>query len=166
VDAFAGQVFKGEIQSLDARVSQDTRTLLVRALLHNPERQLLPGMYANVTVLLGDPRNVVTVPRTAVSYSLYGDSVYVVKPAATKPPQTPEAAPPAAGGGAAAPPTLVVERRFVRAGDVREDRVEIREGLNAGDLVVTSGQLKLQNGNRVLIDNSAPLNAPSERPRL
>jgi len=167
VDAFAGKVFKGEIQSLDARVSQDTRTLLVRALLHNPERQLLPGMYANVSVLLGDPKNVVTVPRTAVSYSLYGDSVYVVKPAAGTSSQTPgNPPPPASGGTAAAPPALVVERRFVRAGDARDDRVEIREGLNAGDLVVTSGQLKLQNGNRVLIDNSTPLNPPSDRPRL
>ena len=81
VDAYPGQVFKGEIQSLDARVAQDTRTLLVRGLLPNPDRKLLPGMFANVTVLVGAPRDVVTVPRTAVTYSLYGDSVYVVKPA-------------------------------------------------------------------------------------
>ena len=84
VDAYPGQVFKGEIQSLDARVAQDTRTLLVRGLLPNQERKLLPGMFANVTVLVGEPRDVVTVPRTAVTYSLYGDSVYVVKPAPAK----------------------------------------------------------------------------------
>ena len=81
VDAYPGQVFKGEIQSLDARVAQDTRTLLVRAILPNKERKLLPGMFANVTVLVGEAADVVTVPRTAVTYSLYGDSVYVVKPA-------------------------------------------------------------------------------------
>src|SRR6185436_9412613 len=46
VDAFPGQVFQGEIQSLDARVAQDTRTLLVRAILPNKERKLLPGMFA------------------------------------------------------------------------------------------------------------------------
>ncbi len=84
VDAFPGQVFKGEIQSLDARVAQDTRTLLVRGILPNKERVLLPGMFANVTVHAGQPVDVVTVPRTAVTYSLYGDSVYVVKPAPAK----------------------------------------------------------------------------------
>jgi membrane fusion protein (multidrug efflux system) len=78
VDAFPNQVFGGEIQSLDARVAQDTRTLLVRGLLPNQERKLLPGMFANVTVLVGDATDVVTVPRTAIAYSLYGDSVYVV----------------------------------------------------------------------------------------
>src|SRR4029078_1979276 len=80
VDAYPGQIFKGEIQSLDARVAQDTRTLLVRAILPNKERKLLPGMFANVTVLVGDAPEVSTVPRAAVTSSLYGDSVYVVKP--------------------------------------------------------------------------------------
>src|SRR5262245_42869469 len=79
VDAFPGRVFKGTIESLDARVAQDTRTLLVRGSLPNPQRKLLPGMFANVTVMVGDPRPVVTVPRTAGTYSLYGDSLYVVK---------------------------------------------------------------------------------------
>ena len=81
VDAFPGKVFKGTIESLDARVAQDTRTLLVRGSLPNPQRKLLPGMFANVTVLVGEPQTVVTVPRTAVTYSLYGDSLYVVKAA-------------------------------------------------------------------------------------
>ena len=79
VDTFPGEVFKGEIESLDARVAQDTRTLLVRGSLPNGRRKLLPGMFANVVVLAGEPRDVVTVPRTAVTYSLYGDSIYAVK---------------------------------------------------------------------------------------
>ena len=87
VDTFPGEVFKGEIESLDARVAQDTRTLLVRGSLPNGTRKLLPGMFANVVVLAGDPRDVVTVPRTAVTYSLYGDSVYAVKQAAAERPE-------------------------------------------------------------------------------
>ena len=75
VDAYPGQVFKGEIESFDARVAQDTRTLLVRAGAQNPDRKLLPGMFANVAVLAGEPKELVTVPRTAVTYGLYGDSV-------------------------------------------------------------------------------------------
>src|SRR5581483_7083319 len=139
VDAYPGQVFKGEIQSLDARVAQDTRTLLVRAILPNKERKLLPGMFANVTVLVGNAAEVVTVPRTAVTYSLYGDSVYVVKPA-----QATEGS--ASAAGQSAGERLVAERRFVRAGQVREDRVAITFGLEAGEQVITTGQLKLNSG--------------------
>ena len=84
VDTFPGETFKGEIESLDARVAQDTRTLLVRGSLPNGQRKLLPGMFANVVVLAGDPRDVVTVPRTSVTYSLYGDSVYAVKQVAAE----------------------------------------------------------------------------------
>jgi membrane fusion protein (multidrug efflux system) len=166
VDAYPGQVFKGQVQSLDARVAQDTRTLLVRGLLPNPDRKLLPGMFANVTVLVGDPRDVVTVPRTAVTYSLYGDSIYVVKPAPAG-----DAPPPAAGSAAAAAPgqpaapALVVERRFVRTGQVRDDRVAVTFGLEAGENVVTTGQLKLNPGASVLIDNSQTPKPAEDRPK-
>jgi len=161
VDAYPGEVFKGEIQSLDARVAQDTRTLLVRAILSNRERKLLPGMFANVTVLAGQPADVVTVPRTAVTYSLYGDSVYVAKPAS-------ETADARAGVPVAGEPAeqMVAERRFVRTGQVRGDRVAITFGLGAGELVVTTGQLKLNPGASIHIDKSQALSPPPERPKL
>ncbi len=156
VDAYPGKVFKGRISSLDARVSQETRTLLVRGTLDNPDRKLLPGMFTNVSVLAGSARQVVSVPRTAITYSLYGDSVYVVKP--------PE-------GGAGAVPAqqpadavFAVERRFVKPGQVHEDRVAIDSGLQPGEQVVTTGQIKLNNGSRVKIDNSQELKLPPERP--
>jgi membrane fusion protein (multidrug efflux system) len=161
VDAFPNQVFGGDIQSLDARVAQDTRTLLVRGLLPNQERKLLPGMFANVTVLVGEATDVVTIPRTAVTYSLYGDSVYVVKPAAEK---DGKAAPTAASDQPSEQP-LVVERRYVRTGQVREDRVAITFGLAKGEEVVTTGQLKLNPGASIRIDNTQPLNRPEQRPK-
>ncbi|MGZ5823395.1 MAG: efflux RND transporter periplasmic adaptor subunit [Hyphomicrobium sp.] len=156
VDAYPGQVFRGKISSLDARVAQDTRTLLVRGTLDNPERKLLPGMFANVSVLAGAARQVLSIPRTALTYSLYGDRVYVVKP--------PE------GGGTmpAQPPAdavFSVERRFVKPGQVREDRVAIETGLQPGEQVVTTGQIKLINGSHVKIDNSQALVPPAERPK-
>jgi membrane fusion protein (multidrug efflux system) len=167
VDAFPGQMFKGEIQSLDARVAQDTRTLLVRGLLPNKERKLLPGMFANVTVHAGEPVETVTVPRTAVTYSLYGDSVYVVKPA---PPQSGQAQGQAGGAQAqeaqkSAEPALIADRRFVRTGQVREDRVAIIDGLVAGEEVVTTGQIKLNPGASIRIDNTQPLTRPEDRPK-
>jgi membrane fusion protein (multidrug efflux system) len=157
VDAYPGQIFKGEIQSLDARVAQDTRTLLVRAILPNKERKLLPGMFANVTVLVGDPAEVVTVPRTAVTYSLYGDSVYVVKPASA------DAKAPAPAANEEQP--LIAERRFVKTGQVRDDRVGVTSGLAVGEKVVTTGQIKLNPGAAIRIDNTQPLVRPEERPK-
>jgi membrane fusion protein, multidrug efflux system len=154
VDAFPGKIFKGEITSLDARVSQETRTLLVRGTLHNPDSTLLPGMFANVAVLAGEKAAVVTVPRTAVTYSLYGDAVYVVKPEAAKDSEeTP------------AEQIYVVERRFVRPGQVRGDLVAINSGLKEGEQVVTTGQLKLNNGSHVKIDNSQELKPPAVLPK-
>jgi membrane fusion protein (multidrug efflux system) len=148
IDTFPAEIFKGKIESLDARVAQDTRTLLVRGRLPNPKRRLLPGMFANVMVLAGQPQEVVTVPRTAVTYGLYGDSIYAVKAAD-------------AGGE----PKLVADRRFVRTGEAREDRVVIVSGVTAGEQVVTTGQLKLNPGAAIRIDNSQLLTRPEELPK-
>jgi membrane fusion protein (multidrug efflux system) len=164
VDAFPGKVFKGTIESLDARVAQDTRTLLVRGSLPNPQRKLLPGMFANVTVLVGEPRPVVTVPRTAVTYSLYGDSLYVVK-AAEAADKDKGASGQAAASPAAGERKLVAERRFVKTGQARDDRVAIISGIQPGDEVVTTGQLKLNPGGAIRIDNAQPLVRPEERPK-
>jgi len=153
VGAFPGKVFTGTIASLDARVSQETRTLLVRGTLPNPDGTLLPGMFANVAVLVGKPADVVTVPRTAVTFSLYGDSVYVLKPLEGQPaPEKPEDT------------VFAAERRFIKTGQVRQERVVITAGLKAGEQVVTTGQVKLTNGSHVKVDNSQALVPPAERP--
>ena len=159
VDAYPGEVFQGGIQFLDARVAQETRTLLVRGLLRNKERKLLPGMFANVTVLAGEPRDVVTVPRTAVTFSLYGDSVYVASAAPAKEGEVQAASTPSSEA------PLVAERRFVRTGETRDDRVAIVSGIAPGELIVTTGQLKLNPGTSIRIDNSQPLVRQEPRPK-
>lgn len=160
VNAYPGQVFKGVIEAFDARVAQDTRTLMVRGRLPNADRQLLPGMFANMAVLEGKPKKLVTVPRTAVTYGLYGDSVWVVKEG----PPTPEKT--ASVGEVEVPaPQLTVERRFVRVGPSQGDEVAILEGVKAGEQVVTSGQLKLHPDAAIKIDNSRPLTPAAERPK-
>ncbi|HXW20286.1 MAG TPA: efflux RND transporter periplasmic adaptor subunit [Roseiarcus sp.] len=149
VDALPGQTFVGKIAAIDARVAQDSRNILVRAVFDNPDRKLLPGMFAQVEVDSGTPEEVLTAPRTAVVYSLYGDNVFVVKPA-----------PPKAGQAQAASSdkeNLIVERRFVRLGATRGERVAILEGLEPGALVVTSGQIKLQPNFPVTLDAAGAL---------
>jgi membrane fusion protein (multidrug efflux system) len=176
-DAFPDQAFKGEIEAFDAKLNQDARMLMIRARVPNPDRKLLPGMFANVAVLAGGVKDYVTVPRTAVTYGLYGDSVWVVKegtpePAVPTPPMA-QSEPVASAAAADATPTgaipaepkLSAERRFVRVGPSEGDRVAILEGIKAGEQVITSGQLKLQPGATIKVDNTGALKAPAELPR-
>ena len=158
VDAFEGKIFSGKVTSIDARVSIEARTILVRGQVGNADGELRPGMFANVALLVGKGVDVVTLPRTSVTYSLYGDTVFVVKPAPT----------PAGSAQAASAPAdqpLVVERRVVKTGDTRGDRVSIAEGVAAGERIVTEGQLKLQPNARVRIDEAGGLKAPTSLPR-
>ena len=173
VDAFPGKMFKGEVEAFDARLSSDSRTLMVRGRVPNPDRTLLPGMFANAAVLAGEPKDVVTVPRTALTYTLYGDSVWVVKegPPEPAPPPTASSEPVASAAAADATgtvppePKLTVERRFVRVGATQGDRIAILEGVSAGDEVVTSGQLKLQPGATIKIDNTEALKPSAILPK-
>ena len=176
-DAFPGQMFTGEIEAFDAKLGSDSRTLMVRTRVPNPDRKLLPGMFANVAVLAGGAKEFVTVPRTAVTYGLYGDSVWVVKQSAPEPAATPPATasvePVASAiasdatptGSVDAAPKLTAERRFVRVGPTQGDRIAILEGVKAGEEVITSGQLKLQPDAAIKVDNAGALKAPAELPK-
>ena len=143
-NAYPDQNFTGEIVTTDARVSDASRMITVRASIANQDGKLVPGMYANVLVDSGSPVEVVTVPQTAVTFSLYGDNVFVVVPAK---PSSPDAK----------DQELAIERRFVKTGAVREGRVAIDSGLKPGDRVVTAGHNKIDQGSKVVIDNSIAL---------
>ncbi len=155
VDAFDGKIFVGKVTSVDARVSIESRTILVRAQVGNTDGELRPGMFANVALLVGKGVDVVTLPRTSITYSLYGDTVFVVKPAPV----------PAGAAQPSADQPLIVERRVVKTGDTRGARVSIAEGVSAGERIVTEGQLKLQPNARVRIDEAGGLQAPASLPR-
>jgi RND family efflux transporter MFP subunit len=158
VDAIPGRNFDGKIEAIDARVSAESRNVTARAVFANPDRKLLPGMFANLTVTTGQPASVLTVPRTAIVYSLYGDNVFVVRAA----PHAREQGGVSDKGGVSG---LIVERRFVRVGPAQGERIAIEDGLRAGERVVTAGQIKLQAYMPVTIDEAAALPAPAETPR-
>jgi RND family efflux transporter MFP subunit len=145
-NAWPDAEFKGTVTTTDARMSESSRMITVRANLDNPDGRLLPGMYANVLVEAGAPQDVITVPQTAVTYSLYGDNVFVVVPAKKPDPNNKDE-------------QLEIERRFVKAGTMRNGRVQIAEGLKPGERVVTAGQNKIDQGAKVRIDNSVALRA-------
>ena len=158
VDAIPGRNFEGKIEAIDARVSAESRNVTARAVFANPDRKLLPGMFANLTVTTGEPASVLTVPRTAIVYSLYGDNVFVVRAA-------PHAREEGAVSDNGAVSGLIVERRFVRVGPAQGERIAIEDGLRVGERVVTAGQIKLQAYMPVTIDEAAALPPPAETPR-
>jgi len=143
--AFPGQTFTGKIVTPDARVSGASRMITLRAELPNPDGKLVPGMYADVRVDVGSAEQVVTVPQTAVTYSLYGDNVFVVNTVKAKDKDGKDV------------DELVIERRFITAGPARDGRVSIASGLQPGDQVVTAGHNKIDQGSKVVIDNSIAL---------
>jgi len=148
VAAYPGEVFEGEIGAINPKVEDSTRNVQVRAMLANPDSKLLPGMFANLDVLLPGDKPQVVVPETAITYTLYGNSVYVIGEKKDDQGQVVK--------DDQGQTQLVVERRFVETGERRDGQVLIRKGLQAGEQVVTAGQLKLDNGAHVkVIDDQA-----------
>ncbi len=136
-DAYPGEVFKGQIQAIDSGIDTGTRTIRLRASLDNPDGRLRPGMFVEVLTFNGESREVLTVPRTAVSFNTYGSFMYAL----------------AEGENG----TLKAERRQVGTGEVREGRVVITRGLEPGQQVVRTGLVKLRDGQPVTIDNRIEL---------
>ena len=161
VDTAPGKRFEGKITSIDAKVDEGTRNVTVQATLPNPDGLLTPGAFANVTVVGSDTSEFVVIPATAVSYSLYGDSIYVLKPA-PKPTNAAggaKAGTDAAGDQTAAAPVYVAERRAVKTGETQNGNAAILSGLKEGELVVTAGQLKLSDGGKAVLNNAIALDA-------
>lgn len=151
VAAYPGEVFEGQISAINPKVETTTRNLQVRATLGNPDEKLLPGMFANLDVLMPEETSRVRVPETAITYTLYGNSVYVI---AEKKDEQGNVQKDEKGQ-----PVLVVERRFVETGQRRDGWVVILKGLQAGERIVTDGQLKLDSGAHVAIVDSLALPA-------
>jgi membrane fusion protein (multidrug efflux system) len=128
-----GKEYRALVSTIDSKVDSTTRNVLIRADLQQTEG-LLPGMFASVDLLLQTNLSRLSVPQTAVSYSLFGDSVYRLKQieeAGTKQYQ--------------------LESVFVKLGQRRGKYVSVLEGLDEGDTIVVAGQQKLSNGAFVLL---------------
>ena len=149
VDAYPGRNFEGKINAIEPQIATDTRNIRVQATIDNPDHILKPGMFTTVTVMLPDKPAVVTVPETAVDYTLYGDSVFLITEKKEDDGKT----------------SLTAVRTFVRTGNRISGRAEILSGLKPGDRVVAVGQLKLQSGAAVAISTDASPPIPANPPR-
>jgi membrane fusion protein (multidrug efflux system) len=146
VQAYPERVFEGRIQAISPAVSRETRNIQVRALVPNPDRLLLPGMFAKVDTLLAAREDVLTLPRQAIAFNTYGDSVFVIEQ-----------------GGDEDADELIVQRRQIKTGAVRGQEIEILEGLEVGERVVLAGQVKLRNGASVQVVEDEDQVAPEHQ---
>lgn len=137
VRAYPDREFTGRISAIDSGIAAGTRSVSVRATLDNPESALRPGMFAEVRTLRAQLRDVLTVPRTAISFNTYGDYVFVIE----------------RGEGDA----LVVKRRQVRTGEVQDGRIEVIDGLAEAERVVRAGLQKLRNDQAVVVNDPVEL---------
>ena len=151
-DAFKDQVFLGKITAVSPKVELNTRNIQIEAQISNPEKKLLPGMFANVNINLGDRVELLTLPQTAVTYNPYGSTVFIAKKTDRLDKK--------------GLPVMEAQQVFVTPGLTRGDQVAIVKGLEPGMTVITSGQLKLKNGTPLIINNSVlPANLPNPKPQ-
>jgi membrane fusion protein (multidrug efflux system) len=149
-DGFGNQIFKGKITAVSPKVDSNTRNIQVEALVSNPDKKLLPGMFASLKVDLGDKVRYITVPQTAVTYNPYGSVIYIAKQGTAKDGK----------------PSTEAQQVFVTTGPTRGDQVAILKGIQIGDTIVTSGQLKLKNGTPLIVNNDViPGNNPNPTPQ-
>ena len=146
LDAYPDQTFEGTITAIEPGVNETTRNVTIQASFENADQRMRPGMFANVTIQLPQSEPVVVIPRTAVAYAPYGNAVFVIQDAPAK---EGEQAEQQSGDGAG----KIVRKRFVKLGRQRGDLVVVESGLEPGEIVATSGLLKLRNDAPVAIEN-------------
>jgi membrane fusion protein (multidrug efflux system) len=134
VNAYPGKQFSGRVVALGSEVDPGTRNVTVDATIPNPGNLLRPGMFGDALLLAGKPRSVLVVPSVAITYNTFGDYVYVIE---------------RKGGNGDAPVAIATP---VRTGATRGGMTEILSGLEAGQTVVTAGQVKLHSGMPVTME--------------
>lgn len=163
LDAYPDRTFDGKVTAINPSINQQSRTIEVQATVPNEENLLRPGMFTTLKVLANQPEEEVVVPTTAISYSLYGDTLYVLEPAdqgkSSQGKNTKSeagAAGTSSAGAGTSRKVYIAKQVFVKPGTQRGKLVAV-SGIKPGDLVVTAGQIKLHKGSRVVINNSIDL---------
>ena len=149
-DAFPGRAFVGKLTTIEPQVDPQTRAIKLEATIPNQDHALRPGMFANARVVLPSQPDVVTVPETAVEYTPYGTSVFIIKEI---------------GKDDKGAPKYIASQSFVTLGERRNGDVAVKSGLKAGQLVASSGQLKIINNAPVRLSSEGPLKQPAVPPR-
>ncbi|MGR8949640.1 MAG: efflux RND transporter periplasmic adaptor subunit [Gammaproteobacteria bacterium] len=136
VQAFPERIYTGTVRAIEPGVESSTRNIRVRAQSTNPNDELRPGMFAEISLAVGKDEEVLSISETAIDYTPYGNSVFIIEQ----------------GDGG-----LQVQRVQIETGGVRNGRMEVLSGLEVGQQIVALGHNKLRNGMRVKLDEEVPL---------
>lgn len=150
VDAEPGVAFTGTISAIEPAVNYQSGVIQVQADIPNKEQRLRSGMFAKASIILPTIHKQVIIPETAINYTLYGETVYVI----TEQKNSDDTS------------FLQVEQRIVKLGKSKNGLIHILEGLKNGEQIVTSGQVRLSNGAHVKVTESDILSIPSTIPAL
>ena len=140
LDAMPGRTFAGKVEALDAQVDANGRSLLVRARIERPGPELKSGMFARSRVVFSVRERALMVPEEALVPQGGKQFLILAVQAAAAGASAPSGKD--NGGGVA----LVSKRIEAKLGVRQAGKVEILEGLSAGDLVVTAGQARVMRG--------------------
>ncbi len=149
-DSFPNQEFIAEIKVINPKIEVNTRNISIRAALKNQHFKLLPGMYVTIKINLNTDKQIITLPRTAISFNAFGAHIYRIENN---------------NKDKKDPTNLIAKQSTITTGETRGDQIAILSGVKEGDIIVTTGQIKLHNGSPVRIDNSIqPLNEATPQP--
>jgi len=150
VDAEPDSAFTGTISAIEPAVNFQSGVIQVQADIPNTDQRLRSGMFAKANIILPTLKKQIIIAETAINYTLYGETVYLLTQQQ----------------GKDGKPFLEATQRIVKLGKSKDGSVHILDGINAGDVIVTSGQVRLSNGAHVKIIESDILNKPAEIPAL
>jgi len=150
VDAYPETPFEGKISAIEPAVNYQSGMVQVQADIPNNDGQLRSGMFAKVEIILPEQPGQIVIPQTAINYTLYGETVYVIESRVRD----------------SAEPVKVVHQVTVKVGERVRGQAHILSGLESGQEIVTSGQVRLSNGSQVKLVDEATLAAPAQLPQL
>jgi membrane fusion protein, multidrug efflux system len=147
--AYPNKIYEGEITSINSTLSSKTRSLVVQGTLENKDttQPLLPLMFTTVHILLAEKKNIITVPSSAINHTLYGNSIFVLYKSETSSPNNSKQG-----------EIYIVKEKMIKIGASLGLDTIIISGLDVNNLVVSSGQLKVKNNSKVIINNDIKLN--------
>ncbi|MEI6897197.1 MAG: efflux RND transporter periplasmic adaptor subunit [Psychromonas sp.] len=150
IDAQADTSFQGTISAIEPAVNYQSGVIQVQADIPNLDHKLRSGMFAKANIILPTLAEQISIPETAINYTLYGQTVYIISEQTTE------------NGDA----FKQAEQKIVTLGKSIDGNIHVLSGLKAGDTIVTSGQVRLSNGAHVKIIESDILNKPADIPAL
>ncbi|MFQ1894719.1 efflux RND transporter periplasmic adaptor subunit [Aeromonas veronii] len=154
VDAYPQTQFDGHITAIEPAVNFQSGLIQVQADIPNNEGQLRSGMFARASIILPTVKDQIVIPQSAISFTLYGQNVYVLKEGEETDKEGNKVK------------VLRAKQVVVKAGERRGNDVHVLSGIQAGDQIVLSGQVRLSNDTKVHVVENDALAVPAQTPML